>query len=395
MDSRESIDIAVVGAGPYGISLGLTLKSLGSKFIVFGQPMDSWVNHMPKGMHLKSQGFASNIFDPAGSSLESFCLERGLPFEREGLPIPLDTFCKYGIESHARLGPLADTRYVTDVSKSKSSFEIRLADGATVRAGKVVLSIGIAHFAYMPEEFADLPRDLVSHSADHSDPSAFEGRKVLVVGAGASGIGLAALMASSGCEATLVTSYSEVAFDLPPRPGGRKLLQRMRRPNSCFGPGIKGYLFEHAPLVFRSFPEGTRFKVVKDFVGPCGGWYSEESYRSQVRSILDSRITSVRTQRGKAQVSFTSSSGSVSDELFDHVIFATGYRPDVARLGFLEATLRREIRSVRGAPVLSASFESSVPGLHFSGLASAPTFGPSMRFVCGTKFTSKRLAKHL
>jgi hypothetical protein len=395
MQSGESVDIAVVGAGPYGISHGLTLKSLGGKFVVFGQPMDTWMNHMPNGMHLKSEGFSSNIFEPAGNTLESFCRDRQLPYKREGFPIPLDTFRKYGMEGHARLGTHADTRYVTDISKSNGSFAIRLADGATMRAAKVVLSIGISHFAYIPEEFASLPRELVTHSSDHLDPTVFGARKVLVVGAGASGIGLAALMASSGCEATLVTTYSEVGFNRPPPPGGRKLLERVRRPDSCFGPGIKSYFYEHAPTLFRSFPEGMRFRVFKEFAGPCGAAYSEESYRSQVRSILDSRVTSVKPHCGRVQVSLTSASGLVIDDVFDNVIFATGYRPDVGRLGFLDATLRQEIRTLRGAPELSANFECSVPGLYFSGLATAPTFGPLMRFVCGTKFTSTQLAKHL
>jgi hypothetical protein len=38
---------------------------------------------------------------------------------------------------------------------------------------------------------------------------------------------------------------------------------------------------------------------------------------------------------------------------------------------------------------------SSVPGLYFTGLPSAASYGPVMRFVCGTEFASPRLVKHL
>ena len=47
------------------------------------------------------------------------------------------------------------------------------------------------------------------------------------------------------------------------------------------------------------------------------------------------------------------------------------------------------------APVLSQRFESSVPGLYFTGLAAAPSFGPVMRFVFGVEYTAKLLARHL
>jgi hypothetical protein len=53
------------------------------------------------------------------------------------------------------------------------------------------------------------------------------------------------------------------------------------------------------------------------------------------------------------------------------------------------------VRTRAGAPVLGAGFESSVPGLHFVGAFSAASFGPVMRFVSGTPFTGRALARHL
>ena len=54
-------DVAIVGAGPYGLSLAAHLTHLGPGLRVFGRPMDSWRRHMPKGMLLKSDGFASKF----------------------------------------------------------------------------------------------------------------------------------------------------------------------------------------------------------------------------------------------------------------------------------------------------------------------------------------------
>ena len=60
------IETAIVGAGPYGLSIAAHFRSRGIPFRIFGRPMDSWLAHMPKGMMLKSDGFASNIYDPDG-----------------------------------------------------------------------------------------------------------------------------------------------------------------------------------------------------------------------------------------------------------------------------------------------------------------------------------------
>ena len=44
------INVAIVGAGPYGLSVAAHLKNKGISFRIFGRPMDSWLNHMPKGV---------------------------------------------------------------------------------------------------------------------------------------------------------------------------------------------------------------------------------------------------------------------------------------------------------------------------------------------------------
>src|SRR5262249_45277064 len=84
----------------------------------------------------------------------------------------------------------------------------------------------------------------------------------------------------------------------------------------------------------------------------------------------------------------------------DHIIAATGYSPDARRLSFLETLLPMircfdNSRHAGGLPVLDRVFQSSVPGLHFVGAISATTFGPSMRFIYGSTFTSGRIMPSL
>src|ERR1700719_1501399 len=92
------LNVAVIGAGPYGLSVAAHLRYHNVSFRIFGRLMDSWRAHMPKGMMLKSDGFASNIYDPGGSfTLRHFCAERGIEYSDTGIPVRLETFTTYGM----------------------------------------------------------------------------------------------------------------------------------------------------------------------------------------------------------------------------------------------------------------------------------------------------------
>ncbi len=92
------LSTAIIGAGPYGLSVAAHFRRCGIPFRIFGRPMDSWLAHMPKGMMLKSDGFASNIYDPESEfTLGQFCAEHGIEYADSGIPVRLDTFTAYGL----------------------------------------------------------------------------------------------------------------------------------------------------------------------------------------------------------------------------------------------------------------------------------------------------------
>ena len=75
------VEVAIVGAGPYGLSLAAHLDGAGIQTRVFGRPMDSWRRHMPEGMLLKSDPFASNLSDPQDFyTLARFSEEQSIPY---------------------------------------------------------------------------------------------------------------------------------------------------------------------------------------------------------------------------------------------------------------------------------------------------------------------------
>src|SRR5277367_1338481 len=389
------LDTVIVGAGPYGLSIAAHLRRSGVSFRIFGRPMDSWRDHMPKGMMLKSDGFASNIYAPGGAlSLQEYCAQRGIDYHHTEIPVRLDTFSDYGLAFRQRFLPELEEKNVVAITRLPEGFSLSLDSGEEVRTRRVVLAIGITHFKYVPEPFAHLPADRVSHSYQHHDLEPFRGRSVAVIGGGASAIELSGLLKEAGADVQLVARRKELVFHTPPVVGKRRSLwQRIRNPQSGLGPGLKSRFFANSPSLFRYLSESTRLELVRTTLDPSAGWTSKKQVVGHVPLQLGLTPTGAAVVDGKIHLKLRAPDGSERELVTEHIITGTGYRVDLERLKFLSPEIRRDIATVESVPVLSSTFESSVPGLYFVGLVAANTFGPVMRFAFGAGFAARRITK--
>jgi len=390
----KSCDVAIIGAGPYGLSIAAHLKEAGVQFRIFGEPMGLWVSHMPKGMHLKSEGFASWLYDPGQTfTMEVYCRQRGLPYRPIGWPVPLEVFCDYGLEFQRRFVPEVEQEMVEAAHRVDDGFELTLGNGEVFRARRVVVAIGLTNYPYMPEELSGLPRELVTHSYEHANLDHFKGQEVGILGAGASAIDLAASLNKAGASAHVIARCSSIRFHDPPKDAS--LYQRIRRPFSGIGPGWKHWLCANLPEVFRLMPASFRLEKVRTLLGPAPGWTTKKQVVGKVAFHMSSSLVGARQDGNKLKVDLKRESGQTESIQFDHLIAATGYRTDVRRIPFLDADILADLELLESTPVLSANFESSVPGLFFVGVTAASTFGPLMRFAVGAGFAAPRLARHL
>jgi lysine/ornithine N-monooxygenase len=381
-------DVAVIGAGPYGLSCAAHLRAAGLDVAVFGEPVGFWARHMPAGMRLRSSWDASTISDPRGElTLDAYESERRVSIAR---PTPLDDFLAYAhwFQSHG-VGPV-DPRRVVAVERLGERYRLVLDHGSHV-ARRVVVATGLEPFAHRPAHLAGLPGGLALHSADVPNPGAHAGERVAVVGAGQSAIELAALLAEAGAEVEVVARAPAVrwlarswSLHSTPRP-----IQRLLYPPTDVGPPVLNRLVA-APRLFRRFPRPLQARIAYRCIRPAAaGWLTDRL--DDVRLTCEAEVREATPAGDGLGLALSDGSRRVVDRL----ILATGYRMDLGQLAILPQDLRERLRIRDGYPVLGAGFESSLPGLHFVGAFSVRSFGPVMQFISGTWFTAGTLASHV
>lgn len=389
--STSSAETVVVGAGPYGLSVAAHLRSAGMECRIIGTPMHFWNHHMPAGMFLKSEPFASCLSAPeAGTGFTDY--RPGWPL---GRPIPVDTFTAYGEWFTSAVSLPVEPTLVADVSRTGDRFEVALETGEVVSAANVVLGIGMGSFADTPPELGHLPAEVCSHSSEHRDLSVFKGRKVAVVGAGQSALESAVLLAEHGAEPHLVTRAPKLRWNATPDDGASPLARLVRGPRSGLGRGWRTWMWSERPQCTRLLSDAARARIVENTLGPAGAWWLRERFDGDVTVRLGQRLSGADLVGDRVTLSTVDRSGMPWILNADHVLAATGFAPDVDRVGILSPGLRREVARIGRSPRLDAGFESTVPGLFFTGLAAAASFGPVMRFVHGADFCARRIARRL
>jgi cation diffusion facilitator CzcD-associated flavoprotein CzcO len=350
---------------------------------------------MPQGMHLKSEGFASDLYDPeAEFTLETYCAEQGIPYADIGLPVAIETFIGYGQAFQRRYVPHLEDVQITSLKNSAGYFELTTAAGETARARQVVVATGIVDFAYLPPMLTSIPGPMISHSSQHSNLSAFKDRKVAVLGAGASAVDIAALLQQAGADVELVARRQTMQFHDPPNEP-RPLLQRLKAPRSGLGLGWRSRACTDIPLVFHAMPQSLRIKVVARHLGPAPCWFVRDAVADRVPMHLGVTLAGAHAHEGRARLVLRRPGQEDRHLVIDHVIAATGYKAAVSRLTFIDASMQPRIRTAGEAPVLNRHFESTVSGLYFVGAAAANSFGPLLRFAYGAKFAVRRVAARL
>jgi len=385
----DDCEVAVIGAGPYGLAVAAHLRAADINTRVFGRALSFWRENMPKGMRLRSPWIATHIADPDKKfSLDAFARRVALARCEQ---LPLEQFVQYGEWFQTQTVPDLDTRRVKRVESLGPGFRLRLEDGDAVHARRVVVAMGLARQEWRPPPFEGIDGALVSHSCEHAALDKWSGKRVAVIGRGQSACESAALLRQSGAEVDLICRGEVHWIGADPAQADRERdslwwLRELLQAPSAVGPFPWSWLNE-LPGWEHRLPHSLR------------AWIGSRSLRAAATRWIMPGFAGVHVLAGRAIRSVKTEGMRVALELsdgtkhYDHVLLGTGYRIDIAKLGVLSSELIGKVARSGGSPVLTAGFESNVPGLHFAGASAVSSFGPLMRFIAGAGYAARSVAR--
>jgi FAD-dependent urate hydroxylase len=389
MSAGGSHDVAVIGAGPYGLACTAHLRAVGLDVPILGEPMELWERQMPVGMFLRSSWEASSISDPKRElTLDAYETEHGVRLKR---PVPLEDYLRYGRWFQRHAVPGIDVRRAVRVERAAGGLHVHLDDGSRLATRRVVIATGPAGFDRWPAQFQGLGPWLVRHSSELRELDGFAGLRTAVIGAGQSAIELAALLHEAGADVEVIARANRIRWLrrsgwLHRRDGA---FRRILYPPTDVGPVGLSWLVA-MPNAFRRVPIGLGDRIAYRCVRPAASsWLVPRT--ADARLTLGRNVLSAAATGGRVRLRLDD--GTARE--VDRVVLATGFDVRADRHPLLGRELLANIRTREGAPVLGVGFESSVPGLHFVGAFAASTFGPVMRFVSGTPFTARALSTYV
>ena len=359
--------LLVIGAGPYALSTAALAREHGIDTVTVGRPMGFWRRHMPTGMLLRS-GPDWHLDARGVHTLEAYLEERAIdPADVD--PLPIGLFLDYAEWFRRAKGIAVREDLVVDLTRPDGRFEAVLESGERIAADAVVAAPGIRNFTNLPAWAGSVPAERAAHTCDLVRFEDLSGARVLIVGGRQSAYEWAALLGEHGAaRIDLVHRH-----DVP----------RFERVSWRF---VDAYMETtlRVPGWWRSLPTAEQDAITRRF------W---EVGRLTLEYWLTPRLASPAIHRWPGTEVVRAEPAAAGDLtvllsngdnlLVDQVIFACGYRADLARVPYLAGVLDR-VEVADGFPALDEAFGASLPGLYLPGFAATRDFGPFFGFVKGT-----------
>ena len=365
-------DLLIIGAGPYGLAVASYAGRLGLECMVVGDPMSFWRDHMPAGMKLRSP--TSWHLDAAGElTFEEFLRTRELT-PAQVSPISLGLYLEYGEWFRHQSAIEVRRAYVKNLARrdgSSPTFLATLDDGTEIIARRVLAATGLTRYRNIPDDLASiLPPGSYAHTCDYVDFSPLQGKRCLIVGGRQSAFEWAALINEvAGAEIHLVYRHDTPAFTESDWDWIDELMDRTRESPGWFK---RLSAKERDGIYQRLWGEG-RLKLEP--------WLHPRIQGDNVHLWPNTCITGGRRNADGA-VALALDNGTMLE--VDQVILATGYRVELAREPYLrDSSIVQSLRVEEGFPALDDQFQSSIPGLYFTGQTATRDFGPFFGFGIG------------
>jgi cation diffusion facilitator CzcD-associated flavoprotein CzcO len=345
----------IVGAGPAGLACAMTMRAAGLDVAVLEKAANvgsAWRRHYDR-LHLHT--------DRKHSGLPGMEMPSTYPTypSRQQLVAYLESYA-----AHFDIRPVFNLT-VGSIQRDGVQWCAHTTHGS-IRAPIVIVATGLADAPYRPS-WPGLAayRNPVIHSSEYRNPQRFAAKRVLVVGFGNSGGEIALDLAEAGVDVALAVrgpvqilprdllGFPILAWAILYRPLPARLVDFINAPI------LRLALGSIEKLGLQRAAKGPRQMVEEDGRVPLIDIGTLDKIRNgsiQIRRDID-RLTS-------DSVVFT----DATQERFDAIILATGFRPDLRQLvGDVDGVFDRH-----GMPLVTGR-ATSAAGLYFCGQTTSPT----------------------
>ncbi|WP_283680378.1 NAD(P)/FAD-dependent oxidoreductase [Lentilactobacillus sp. Marseille-Q4993] len=210
---NDSYSIVIIGAGPAGVGLGVTLQNYGiSNFVILdkdkvGSTFDNW-NHET---HFISPSFTTNGFGypdlnaVTPNSSPAFSLQSEHPSGQE-----YATYLRT-VSLRNQLPVIGNTE-VTRIIHNHNSYQLQLSSHQVIEARYVFVGIGDFSYPYSPE----IPgKNFGIHYSSISDYDDFEPTEQTIIGGNEAGFDAAINLAKRGIRSTIFTDTTAIDSQSP------------------------------------------------------------------------------------------------------------------------------------------------------------------------------------
>lgn len=375
----QPTQLLIVGAGPYGLATAAYAKKRGVDFRLLGRPVEFWYHNMPETMILRS---ATNWhLDPAGvNTFEAYVRKHALSREQTQ-PVSIQLFRDYARWFQEEHGLAPSTTLVRELRRSAGLFEAVLEDGERISARNVLLALGFANFVNAPADLTEkIPPGRWSHTCDTVDFAFLKRRSCLIIGGRQSAYEYGAIMAETGAAQVHISH--------------RHPLPRFEQSDwSWVGDMVRAT--EKIPGWFRNKSPEEQEAIRQRFWAEgrlkLEPWLWPRLDKDNIHMWPNTRLASCAATPG-GWLRAALDDDTVLD--VDHILLATGYRVDIGKVPLLaRGGVLDELEVAGGFPVLRDNFQSSIPGLYFSGMPATRDFGPFFGFTAGCPVTGKLIVE--
>jgi FAD-dependent urate hydroxylase len=374
----NQVELLVIGAGPYALSIAALARERGIGSVVLGRPMGFWRENMPEGMFLRS-GPDWHLDGAAVHTLEAYLEEQGIrPGEVD--PIPVGVFLDYADWFKRAKGIEVREEFVDTLVKADGRFEATLRSGERIRADAVVAAPGIRHYASVPGWASSLPPGLAAHTCDLVRFDDMAGARVLIIGGRQSAYEWAALIREHGAARIDIAHRHDI-------PRFERVSWKFVDAHVEQTIAVRGY--------WRNLPKSGQDAVARRFweVGrlTLEYWLTPRLAWDGIHRWPGTEVVEV-TPVGDDEVRVLLSDGT--GLAVDRVVFGSGYRAELTKVPYLAGVLKH-VKVSNGFPVLDEAFQTSLDGLYVTGFSATQDFGPFFGFVKGSPAAATLIVRDL